>query len=133
MSTVEKFREDFERISSAPPPEGAILRAFDPTQPVCLTIDLIEGKEPFIYSQAYVPTVVGCEIIGWCARTLNEPNRGFKCILMSKARDEVIRRNPGLPKQVLVKALRVVKLSQTGHALLCEVHEWEDVPVVEAE
>jgi hypothetical protein len=52
---------------------------------------------------------------------------------MSKARDEVIRRNPGLPKQVLVKALRVVKLSQTGHALLCEVHEWEDVPVVEAE
>jgi hypothetical protein len=126
MSVVDKFREEFARVSTVPPPPESILRCVDASQPVVLTVDLIEGKEPFIYAQAHVPSIVGEEVIGWCARGLNEPNRGFKCILMSKARDEVIRRNPGLPKQVLVKSLKVVKKSKTGHALLCEVHEWAE-------
>lgn len=126
MSVVEKFRENYERTSSVPPEAETILRNVDPTQPIVLTIDLIEGKEPFIYAQAYVPSIVGEEVLGWCARGLNEPNRGFKCIMMSKARDEVMRRNPSLPKQVLVKSIKVVKKAANGKSLLCEVHEWCD-------
>ena len=124
MSVAEKFREEYARISTVPPAPDTILRCVDSSQPVVLTIDLIEGKEPFIYGQAHVPSIVGEEVLGWCARGLNEANRGFKCILMSKARDEVMRRNPDLPKQVLVKSLKVVKKSKSGSALLCEVHEW---------
>lgn len=125
MSVIEDFRTEYDKIASVPPADDSILRPLDPAGKVCITVDLQEGKEPFMYSQAFVPCVVGQPIGGWCARGDDDPNMGFKCILMTRARNEVLRRYPSIPEKVYVKALRVVKKSQSGKALLCEVHEWE--------
>lgn len=127
MGKLDKFREDFAKATKTPPTVGDILRPYGEGDVAKLIIDLRDGEAPFIYGRAYVPCIVGQEVKGWCLQTPDTKGiDGLRCILMSRARDEIIRRHPDLPRSVNVKSLKVVRYTQKGTALLCEVHEYCD-------
>jgi len=120
---VDKWSNDFENHIKNPPKPGTILRAYGNAD-ARLDIELVQGKAPFVYGRAYVPCIVG-HALGWYLQaTDSDAAHGWKCILLPKAREECLRKM-GLKKlTIAVKALRVVRSSQTGNSLLCEVAEY---------
>lgn len=118
MSWNEQYEE---ALKNAPKP-GTVLTTLS-DEPVKLEVILKDGSPPFIFGRAYVPELVGCPV-GWFAQGETDwTSIGWKCVLMTKARHEVVKRL-GLQGDLAVKSLRVVRLSQSGKALLCEVEEW---------
>lgn len=125
MNNIDKFRQDFAEAQENPPAIGTILRPYGDDDVAKLVIDLQEGKEPFIYGQAYVPCIVGMPVKGWCLQTPDIKGvHGLRCILLTRARDAIIRKYPNLPSEVHVKSLKVVRYTRKGSAMLCEVHEF---------
>lgn len=124
--SVDEFKQQYEAVQSNPPEVGAVLRPYDSEAKAVLVAEYVDAKEPFIYGQAFVPCIVGQAVSGWVLRTKDDNvNRGYKCILLPKARDAFLRKFPSLPDKVEIKSLRVVRYSGTKKAILCEVHEWE--------
>ena len=108
----------FEDAMNNPPTADSILNAFD-DKPVRLNIQTEDGKAPFIYGRAYVYELLG-EDIGWYVRDAEDDRQiGWKCVLMPQARRDFIAK--GCPA---VKSLKVVRPSESGKALLCEVNEY---------
>lgn len=109
---------------------GEILTTFDGS-PARLTIDLNEGKQPFIYGVVYLPQIVG-QALGWYLHEYESDSFfGMKCILVAAARDKVLHKlGVGLLKHK-VKSLKVIRYSNTGKSLLCEIHEWWPEETVE--
>lgn len=109
-----------------PPKDGEILRSIDGT-PVALTVLTDEGKPPFIYGRAFVSEILD-ENLGWYLRSVHdEKSMGWKCILMTRARRDVIAKcgdTELAAGQLLVNALRVVRPSESGRSLLCEIAEY---------
>lgn len=122
---VQEWSESYQKCMDNPPSDGAILKAIGDDK-ARLNVELQQGKVPFIYGCAYVPCVVG-EAVGWFLQSYEtNSNHGWKCILLSKARDECIRRFGLNRTRIPVKSLKVVQKSQSGNSLLCEVHEFCD-------
>jgi len=120
----DPWAEKFDATLSVLPGEGAILEAYGGGT-ARLNIELNEGKEPFIYGRAYVPSIVGQPIGGWVLHDYDSKNTsGIKVILLPRARDEVLRRYGAPAGTVPVLSLRVVHLSRSGKSLLAEVAEW---------
>lgn len=116
------WHEEYEQILKCQPSEGTILRTLT-GEPLRLEVVLKDGKPPFIFGRAYVPELVGCAL-GWYAQgDENWTGVGWKCVLMTKARHEIVKRY-GLSGEIRVRALRVIRVSKSGKALLCEVSEW---------
>jgi len=114
--------EEYDATVKNPPKEGDILK---PASGVAvLAVELTNGAPPFIYGRVYVPEIVGAEL-GWFLQSSESTGfHGWKCILMPRARTELIRKY-GVQAEVLeVKSLKVVRPSQSGKSLLCEVHEY---------
>lgn len=133
--SIETFKQSYKTVAENPPKPGDVLRAYG-GEPARLTIELVEGKPPFIYGRAYVPSIVGARIDSWVLQHSDtKSNYGWKCVLLPKAREEVLRRFPQLPDMVPVNALRVVRYSQTKNSILCEVAEWtnESMPALQTE
>lgn len=119
---------EYQKHLNQPPQPGIILRACGEGEMARIDIDTEPGKQPFLYGRAYVPCVVG-QPLGWFLQTTeNTSAYGWKCILLPKAREEAIRRR-GLNEPVMtIYSLKVVRQSQSGQSLLCEVAEF-DAPV----
>lgn len=123
---VQDFAEwsaEYDALIKNPPKEGDILRSADDS-PVVLAIDLKEKAPPFIYGRAYVPEIVG-SALGWFLQSKDSAGfHGWKCILMPRARTDLIQKC-GLQSEVVeVTSLKVIRPSQSGLSLLCEVHEY---------
>lgn len=118
---LSKYRD----VVSNPPAPGTVLRTLSGA-PTTLTVKIDEGKPPFISGLAYVSEVLD-ENLGWYLREpSDERNTGWRCILMTKARREAVQRCDLETGTLCVKALRVVRQSESGKALLCEVAEFCD-------
>lgn len=121
---IVKWQEQFDSLSKTPPKVGDVLRAYGKDTKIKVTITLQEGKPPFIFARAYVPQIVGHELGWFCHDVDSKSTFGWKCILMSRQRNEVIRRFGLGVNEIGVKALRVVRESEKGKSLLCEIAEW---------
>ncbi len=117
------WNEQYDELIKNPPKAGDILLSIDDSK-VLLVIATVEGAAPFVHGCAFVPEIVGSRL-GWFLQSVDsEGFHGFKCILMPRARTELIRRT-GLSSEIVeVTSLRVVKQSQSGKSLLCEVAEY---------
>ncbi len=120
---MKNWQESFSEVAATPPVEGSVIKTLDGSD-VKIIIDLIEGKEPFMYALVYVPTIVGTEI-GWFARDVKDQTTyGLKAILLPKARNEIIRLH-GLKKTVVsTLGLKVIRKSREGKSLLVEL--WKE-------
>jgi hypothetical protein len=117
---LTKYRDTIKN----PPKSGTLLTTID-GEPAALTVQLVKGKPPFIYGCAYVSEILD-EKLGWYLRGANSGNStGWKCILMAKARREIVKHfNDLVDGQILVTSLRVLRRSESGQSLLCEVAEY---------
>lgn len=106
------------------PEAGTILLPYNEGDQARLDVELAENKAPFIYGRVYVRCLVNTPV-GWYLQSFgSKDNFGLKCILMPKARDELIRRVAVEGLSIPVKSLRVVRPSNTMKSLLCEVAEY---------
>ncbi len=124
---LQEWSKDYDHHINNPPKEGDILSAMGQDAEVLLTVELVEDHSPFIYGLAFVPEIVGAPL-GWYLRGTDNGKsyHGWKCIILPRARTELIRKF-GLQNETMqVKSLRVVRPSQSGKALLCEVHKYGD-------
>lgn len=122
-SDHEEWSQKYDALINNPPKEGDVLVSSDDSK-VLLAIELKEGAPPFIYGSVFVPEIVGHKL-GWFLQSVDSQGfHGWKCILMPRARTELIRKF-GLQQEVVeVTSLKVVRLSQSGKSLLCEVKEY---------
>ena len=122
---TDDWSKQYDELMQNPPKAGDILGSMDDSNAL-LVINTEAGSAPFIYGCAFVPEIVGSKL-GWFLQSVDndvQGFRGFKCILMPRARSELIRRL-GLSNEIVeVKTLRVIKVSQSGKSLLCEVAEY---------
>ena len=120
----EQWAKEFDAQLSQLPDDGAILEAYGGGT-ARLNIELVEGKDPFVYGRAYVPSIVGQPISGWHLHEYDSKNTsGIKVILLPKARDEVLRRFGASVGTVPIISLRIVRQSVSGKSLLAEVAEY---------
>lgn len=120
---LDEWSDKYQHTLDNAPEAGTILRA--PGGEECrLDLELTAGKPPFVYGRAYVPSIAGQEL-GWFLQPVSCQNAfGLKCILLPKAREDLLRKK-GLKSPTLsVKALRLVRWSQTKNSVLCEVAEF---------
>jgi len=127
---VQDWREKYTRLLNDPPKNGNILKSSDDSG-VLLVMELKEDMPPFIFGKAYVPDVVGQEL-GWFAHGPQSQHfHGWKCILMPRARNELIQKYGLQWDQISVKSLRVIKVSQSGRSILCEIAEYQEEKINE--
>jgi hypothetical protein len=123
MTDIAAWSERFDELMQDKPKEGDILTASGGGKAV-LHIELLDNAPPFVYGKAYVPEVVGAEL-GWFLHgEEGAATHGWKCILMSRARTELIAKFGLKNPTVEVKSLRVIRQAQSGKSLLCEVCEY---------
>lgn len=130
---MKEWSQEYDQCIANPPKDGDILTTLEADSKVLLAVELKAGAAPFIYARAYVPEIVG-QALGWFLASDSQTFHGWKCILLPRARTELIRKF-GLQKETMeVESLRVIRPSQSGKSLLCEVHEYGDKEnVVETE
>lgn len=110
-----------EALDTAPE-AGAILASAD-GEPVKLVVELKEGQPPFIYGRAHVPEIVQ-EDVKWVLKDADAGGfYGWKTILLPRARADLLKlkKDEIVEGTVTVKSLRVIRQSQSGKSLLCEV------------
>jgi len=130
---LREWSAEYDTLINNPPKDGDILTASTVEANVLLTVELKEDNPPFIYGRAYVPEIVG-HPLGWYLLDPDCQNfHGWKCILLPQARTELIRKF-GLQHETMeVRSLKVIRQSQSGKSLLCEVHEYCKVEMAELE
>lgn len=121
---ADEWADKYQQFQENPPQTGDVLRCISEEEEVRLDVELHSGKAPFVYGRVYVPCIVG-EPIGWYMHSTQSENAfGLKCILMPKAREELLRKK-GIKNPIVgVKEIRVIKWSQSGNSILCEVSEY---------
>lgn len=120
---VQQWTNDYQNYLDNPPEIGTVLRAYG-DEDARLDLELNEGKPPFLYGRAYVPCVVG-QPLGWYLQPFDSNAAyGWKCILLPKAREDALRRLGVKSNRLKIKALKIVRYSATGQAILCEVAEF---------
>ena len=121
---LREWSAEYDALINAPPKEGDILTASTLDANVLLMVELKEDSPPFIYGRAYVPEIVGHPLGWFLLDTDSQSYHGWKCILLPRARTELIRKFGLQNESMEVRSLRVIRVSQSGKSLLCEVHEY---------
>lgn len=134
MSVNKEFVKRYVDVISKAPPVGSILQTVDGSVSL-LRVEIEHEKPPFIYGRAYPIEAVG-DRLGWYLRSLDdERNTGYKCILLCAARRAIIKAFPDefAWGKIPVKSLKVVRVSNTGQSLLCEICKYgiDDVKLSE--
>ncbi|KKM76330.1 hypothetical protein LCGC14_1381260 [marine sediment metagenome] len=118
------WSQQYNEVTENPPEDGEILVTVDGSL-AKLTVEMVDGAAPFIYGRIYVPEIVGIEL-GWFLQGADvETYHGWKCILMPRARAELIKRIGLNGDTVLVRSLRLIRKSKSGKSYLCEVKDYE--------
>ena len=135
-SDQSKWAASYKKTLESPPEIGAILSTFSGTA-TKLTAELKQGFSPFIFARAHVPDLLNCPL-GWHLRDVDDNSfHGWRCVLLPRARAEVIQKiglgelnAEGTESTLAVKSLKVIRYSNSGNAILCEVHEYwtEETP-----
>lgn len=113
----------YQDVVKNPPGAGDVLTTIDGS-PVMLTVQVQEGKAPFIYGRAYVSEIMD-QSLGWYLRGIDDDRPiGWKCVLMTKARRDALAKCEVVEGKIKVSALKVVRPSESGQALLCEIQEY---------
>ena len=121
---VLEWSKKYNEVIKNRPVDGSILVTTDGSL-AKLTVEIVDGSAPFIYGRLYVPEIVGIEL-GWFLQGAEvETYHGWKCILMPRARADLIKKIGLSGDTVLVKSLRLVRESQSGKSFLCEVEDYE--------
>lgn len=121
-----EWSAEYDYFINNPPKEGDVLTAAESGAQVLLVVELVEGNPPFIYGRAYIPEIVGSPL-GWYLQSATTQNYiGWKTILLPRARTELIRKFGLQGETMEVESLRVVRISQSGRSLLCEVNKYGD-------
>lgn len=119
-----EWSESYEKILNNPPTEGSVLRCIG-GEDARLDVEIVKGRPPFVYGRAFIPCVVG-EPVGWYLQPFDSDTaHGWKCILLPKAREECLRRRGLTEERIRVQALKIVRASESGQSLLCEVAEYD--------
>lgn len=124
LSDLAKWSAEYKAVVGTPPKPGTILRALEGN--AVLTVETQEGKPPFIYGKAYVPEVTDMQPAWFLQDDTHHSFSGWKCILMAQARSELIKRCGLTGKTIAVQSLRVIKTSQSGKSLLCEIASYAE-------
>jgi len=123
MSSLADWSAEYKAACECSPKAGDILKTLDGS-PAVLIVESQEGKPPFIYGKAFVPEIPDIAA-GWYLQSDEDKTRyGWKCILMARARADLIKKIGLSGETVVVKSLRVIKHSQSGKSLLCEVESY---------
>lgn len=121
---VREWSEQYNTVVKNPPVDGTILKTVDGSL-AKLTVEIVDGSAPFIYGRIYVPEIIGIEL-GWFLQGIDvETYHGWKCILMPRARAELIKKIGLDGDTVTVKSLRLIRKSKSGKSYLCEVKDYE--------
>ncbi len=123
MSEIQEWSDRYNEVTDSPPKEGDILVTLDGS-PAKLIVEITPDVPPFIYGRVYVPEIVGIELGWFLQNEENDSFHGWKCVLMPRARADLIKTCGLSGETVLVKSLRVIRPSQSGKSLLCEVAEY---------
>lgn len=119
--TVREWSKNYETHLNNPPGPGTILTAFGGVA-ARLDLELTEGKPPFLYGRAYVPSLVGHEL-GWFLQPFDsDQSFGWKAIILPKSREECLRRVGLENTRIAVVSLKVIRMSQSKNSILCEIH-----------
>ena len=131
-SAIQLWGEEFDELIKNPPKLGDVLTSMDGS-PVVLAIELKDKSPPFVYGKAYVSEIVG-DPLGWFLQSAESVGfHGWKCILMSRARAQLIQKCGLLSEVAEVKSLKVIRYSASKKSILCEVHEYLPEEKVEEE
>lgn len=118
------WEEKYDAMLENPPKAGDILTTQEGR--VILTVICTDGKPPFIFGTVNVPEIVGSNV-GWFMQSENDETfHGWKCIIMPRARKELSKKYGVSSEKMFVASLRVIRLSQSGQSLLCEVHKYAE-------
>lgn len=113
----ENWTEEYQLALNTPPEPGTVLRTFDGGE-IKVSMELTEGRPPFVYGIAYVSNIFGSPI-GWFLHPKESKQfHGWKVIFLPRARQEYIKGN-----RPPVMALKVIRKSDSGKSLLCEIAE----------
>ena len=120
---MSEWIEKYNAVLETPPKQGDILSAAVAGESVNLVVEMKEGSAPFVYGRAHVPEVVGpIEDVKWVLKDADTGGfYGWKAILLPRARGELLKKCEIVDGVVSVKSLRVIRPSQSGKSLLCEV------------
>lgn len=122
LVSLADWSEKYQATINAPPVAGTILRPIEGD--AVLIVETQEGKPPFIYGKAFVPEIPDITPGWYLQNDEHKSHHGWKCILMARARAELIKKVGLEGDTVKVKSLRIIKQSQSGKSLLAEVHEY---------
>jgi hypothetical protein len=124
---MSNWQTEYDAVLNTPPKAGDILRALEGN--VVLTVICDDGKPPFIFGTVNVPEIVGAEV-GWFLQGEDDAEtfHGWKCIIMPKARTELVKMFGVSSEKIMVQSLRVIRPSRSEKSLLCEVHKHVETP-----
>ena len=123
MSDIQEWSDRYNTVSNTLPAENDILATADGS-PASLKVEIKDDAPPFIYGLAYVPEIMSDDV-KWCLQSeAVTGHSGFKCILMPRARTELLRKVKLVGDGVTVRSLRIIRASKSGKSLLCEVAEY---------
>jgi hypothetical protein len=120
---IKQWQQDYEFHRSRPPKAGEYLKTKDGT-PVKLQIICEEGREPFVFTRAKLELQVGAPLIWYAQSKDDKISHGWKCILQSASKAEVIKRSKLTSDHFYVQELIVKRYSKDGKSILCEVSQW---------
>lgn len=121
---LESWSKGYQEAVQTPPAVGSILTSI--TGEALLTVELHEDAPPFIYGKAFVPEIPDMEPKWVLQDEDHRSHHGLKCILMPRARADLIKKIGLSGDTAKVKSLRVIKYSQSGQSVLCEVNSYLD-------
>lgn len=122
-SDNEDWANEYQFVVSNPPEADSWLKAKD--GPIKLNIVLTEGRQPLIYTKAYVPNTVGCDL-DWFAQGTEDQveNWGWKVIIAPRSAHDVAQRLGLNHEFVAVETIRILRMSVDKRCLIGEVIEW---------
>ena len=119
----EEWCEGYNKLCNKGP-IGLVIGTEDQS-PVKIEIICRMGQVPFMSTKIYVPSVVGAPL-SWFAQKANEQEiYGWTVILLTRAREEAMRRFDLTKKFGLVGAVRPIRMAPSGRSFLAEIARWE--------
>lgn len=120
----EDWLEEYNLLFKNPPIEGDYLYAYDSKgQKILtrLTVSCVTGQDPFIFTRIGLPQIVGCNLSWQTESKFQLYAGGMKCVMLPRTRNALVARHGLFDRTLFVPGLQVIRISNRGTSLLCEV------------